>query len=245
MPGELAALQLASMISGGTSGLKMVGGLVGNYFNRRAALKDIANLPKYQIPGEIQTMLDLYKQRAGAEMPGTDLAKEGIASSQAASLNAAREAGGGAASLNAAAQSQLASNMSYNNLAVQAAQYRAARQAELGGAFQTMAKYKDEAWNINTYNPAMMALNVNQQYRGAQLNTLLGGVEQAGAAGVNYFGQKAYNEQLDKMNPWLQLESMGVNKPPDPLFGPAQGTFDSLKGQYDYTPSYGSYPPTT
>ena len=114
--------------------------------------KDRKNRPQYQIPGEIGKNQTLAQQQYLQGVPEATKAaeREQINQGAAGALSQSSSRGGGLSGIAGLNQQQ---NQGYAGMAVQDAQARQAGLGTLMGANQTMADYRDQAFQMNTLNP--------------------------------------------------------------------------------------------
>lgn len=149
---------LISLIGGSTTGtIEAVAGSL-QYYNAMEKLSDLRDKrPVYEIPGEVQQMVDLYSreyQGAYDELGWESGARSRQRESTAAGISASREAATSASDLLGATTSLY----SQERRAMADLEIEAARQKEqrrqmysqlYGQALGTQAQYQDKAWNWN------------------------------------------------------------------------------------------------
>ena len=208
---------------------------VGSYFANKNALK---NYPQLDTTAATNA-LNLAKQMAGQEMPGLNVAKEQIASSEAARANKLAEIGGNSAGvLGAVAQGGYTTNQAYNALATRAAEYRLANQQRLADAYRyqqglNSQLYQNQLakWNLGRMNTQQLYSNIGQ------------GLGDVAAAGANAAGYQSYIDMMKGMSPWTG-NAAGLN---NGGYGGGQAVPTPGNVLPDYTPRNNNFynPPTT
>ncbi len=148
---------------------------------RRDAKRDAKNRPKYEIPKEIGENLSDAQKDALQGLPEEQrqmyLSNLQRGSAQALAGGGSRKAGlAGVQSIN---QQQ---NDAYGNLLSMDAQARMSNKQALYGARQTMADYRDQAFQFNTINPYYEQIAARNQ-RDEQLSQSLSSAAQMGGSG--------------------------------------------------------------
>lgn len=128
--------------------------------------------PTYNIPSEIGANQAMFRAQANStRIPGQAIAENNIKAGSANAMRNVQNASRNTSDILAAA-SQVNSNQNsaFNNLAVQGAQNQMANRDRLANANQTMADYKNQAFDYNKNQPYMnqMAQKMALQQSGAQ-----------------------------------------------------------------------------
>lgn len=148
--------------------------------------------PEYNIPQEIQQNLNqaqLYAQQ-GLPMDVYNRAAGNIDRNAAFGLRSLGDRRSGIAGVSALNQS---TNDAYSNLAMQDAQARMNNLAQLYNARNTMAGYRDKAFDLNKMQPFIQRAQEAQALQGAGLQNIMKGLQGAG----NTLSAQAYYNALN------------------------------------------------
>lgn len=208
------SLLAGALISGGLSAVK---GIVGAVQSRRAA-KDLRNIqrPTYERPQEAGEMLDMFRQRASiSQMPG----QEGMESRMGAGVaqgvqDIQRTASSSVAAMGAVTGLHGRRQDAIRDLGVQFAEYKSARQAELGQALGQAAQYSDREFDMNKWQPYQVRMNELTSQKQAGAANMWGGLEGMGTAFNNLQGTQGYLDVLKQMGQGGQGQSMPPIPPP-------------------------------
>ena len=138
--------------------------------------------PTYEIPQEISQNLSQTQQQALQGMP-EDQKQQYISNlqrSSAYSLSQANSRKGGLQGLGAINQNQ---NDAYGNMLSMDSQARMQNQNQLMGARQTMADYRDQAFQLNKENPYYEKTAQNNALIGAGMQNMSQGFQQGNQGG--------------------------------------------------------------
>lgn len=187
----------ASAIEGLSGGIKAIGGYFAARKAERDLQKELSSMPKYTRPEEYEDLLKLYKERAAAqEMPGQSLAEQKLGATTAAGIRQAQKAApSSVAALGATTSLHEAHMNAIRDLEIQFAQYKANREAELGGVYQQGAQYADQAWQYNQWYPSQVRLNIAGDRLAAARAMMYGGAEQAESGVLRGIGTIAQVKQ--------------------------------------------------
>lgn len=155
-----------------------IGAVVGggiSYFKSKSQQKKArainATRPKYVIPSEVGTNVNMYNTMANtSRLPGQSLMEDNIKSNTANTFNQAQNAAGGSggsamlASLGRVNQNQ---NEEINKLNIAGAENQQANKDKLAGANSTMADYKQQEFDYNQNQPYELALMRKRALEGA------------------------------------------------------------------------------
>lgn len=116
--------------------------------------------PKYTRPDEINQYLENAKASSTSEMPGLDLAKQGIDQSVATGIANVKNLSDNPTSSLASVQ-QLAKNQMnmYSNLAMQNTQFHQQEKQKLQQALQQAGHYSDQEFEYNVNQPRQFDMN--------------------------------------------------------------------------------------
>jgi len=154
------------------------------------AKKDLAReFPKYSRPEEYNKILSLYQREAGrGELPGQDRYEARISESTSRGVrSAAKYADSPVAAVAASSQLYGQQQSAIRDLGLQYAAFQQRAQQNLAGAYQMGAQYSDKEWWQNVGYPDQVRRNMAAQRFNAGQQNLWGGLDQLGAAGINYF----------------------------------------------------------
>ena len=193
------SLLAAALISGGLSAAK---GIFGAVQSARAS-KGLRNIqrPEYERPQEAGEMLDMFRQRASiSQMPG----QEGMESRMGAGVaqgvqDIQRTASSSVAAMGAITGLHGRRQDAIRDLGVQFAEYKSARQAELGQALGRAAEYSDKEFAMNKWQPYQVRMNELTSQKQAGAANMWGGMEGMGAAFSNLQGTQSYLDILKQM----------------------------------------------
>jgi hypothetical protein len=175
--GWAAAAQAAPYVMQGIQGISQ-----NSQGNKLAAMNQ---RPTYNIPSSMNKAVGIAEGNMLAEMPGQSRAEANIGSGSAAALDAVREAGGGSASIMAAA-TQIHQNQSdaYSDLATKANLFKMQNQQNLVNTLQAFGDYQDQEWYLNKYNPYMERAAAARALKGSgqqNMNQAFAGLADTGA----------------------------------------------------------------
>jgi hypothetical protein len=147
----LGGLLTAGAITGVSAGIKGISAWNQN----RKANKMQANRQTYQIPQEIANNQAMYKGLANSSrLPGQSNLENQIGANSANGINAAMQGAGSSADVLASiGNTQNNTNGALNNLAVEGAQNQNMNRDKLAQANNTMADYKNQAFDYNQNEP--------------------------------------------------------------------------------------------
>src|SRR5512133_2058896 len=205
MIGALATMGIGAGIQGLMGlGRSIVGGIQSSRANK--ALKNF-KLPQYTMPSELENMLSLYEQRAGAnELPGQSLIENKLGAQTAFGQRAAEKYAGTSGQALGAVTGLYGQQMNaVRDLGIKFADFKAQRQNELGHAQQIMAEAQDKQWEINQWLPAQYKYNELQSQKQAGASNLWGGLQDVAGAGMNFMGGQVQLSTLQAMNPWANI----------------------------------------
>ena len=175
-------------IMGGLGLAKLITGAV----QTSRAKKDLAKeFPKYSRPEEYDKLLSLYQREAGrGELPGQDRYEAKISESTSRGVrSAAKYADSPVAAVAASSQLYGQQQSAIRDLSLQYAAFQQRAQQNLAGAYQMGAQYSDKEWWQNVGYPDQVRRNMAAQRFNAGQQNLWGGLDQLGAAGINYFAR--------------------------------------------------------
>ncbi len=173
-------------IMGGLGLTKLITGAVQS----ARAKKDLAReFPKYSRPEEYNKLLSLYQREAGrGELPGQDRYEAKISEGTARGVrSAAKYADSPVAAVAASSQLYGQQQSAIRDLGLQYAAFQQQANRNLAGALQMGAQYSDKEWWQNVGYPDQVRRNMAAQRFNAGQQNLWGGLDQLGAAGINYF----------------------------------------------------------
>lgn len=156
---------------------------------RRRARKDLGRLedPTMEMPSSITQMIELARLRAGSEMPGLSTARDELGARTSRGVEAVSRAARTPGDITAATRDLYAEEMrGIRQLETSGAEYRAARERELMGAYGTQGEYQQRMFDVNVMLPYQRRL---QQYMtdaqtGGQ--NIAHGIGTMGAAGTDF-----------------------------------------------------------
>lgn len=179
--------------------------------------------PTYTRPEEVGEMVDLYRRRALAtQLPGQESIESGLGATVAEGVTQAqRAAPSSVAALGAVTDLYGRKQGAIRDLGIQFAEYKAARQAELGSALGQAAGYSDREFEMNQWMPYQVRMNELMGRRQAGAANLFGGAEGVGMAFNNLAGTQSYLDVLRSLNPsgaggWSEATSR-FNAPQSPM----------------------------
>lgn len=173
-------------IMGGLGLTKLITGAVQS----ARAKKDLAReFPKYSRPEEYNKLLSLYQREAGrGELPGQDRYEAKISEGTARGVrSAAKYADSPVAAVAASSQLYGQQQSAIRDLGLQYAAFQQQATRNLAGAYQLGGQYSDKEWWQNVGYPDQVRRNMAAQRFNAGQQNLWGGLDQIGAAGINYF----------------------------------------------------------
>lgn len=154
------------------------------------AKKDLAReFPKYSRPEEYNKLLSLYQREAGrGELPGQDRYEARISESTSRGVrSAAKYADSPVAAVAASSQLYGQQQSAIRDLGLQYAAFQQQATRNLAGAYQLGGQYSDKEWWQNVGYPDQVKRNMAAQRFNIGQQNLWGGLDQLGAAGINYF----------------------------------------------------------
>jgi hypothetical protein len=151
----LGGLATAGVITGISAGIKGISAL----HQAHKAKKMQVNRPTYQIPQEILNNQAMYKNLANSSrLPGQSNIENQIGANSANSINAAMQGAGSSADVLASlGNTQNNTNNALNNLAIEGAQNQNMNRDKLAGANESLAQYRDQAFDYNKNEPYQQA----------------------------------------------------------------------------------------
>ena len=214
------------LFAGATGIAQTIGGIVQTKRANKKLRELEENKQPYQIPSGIQAMLEIYKQRAGGEMPGLSAARENIASSGAGAVGQISEqAGGGISSLGAIADIYSQQLNAYRQLDAQSAQYQDQSMRELGSAYGAMAPYQNLAYDYNVQKPYEQAVAMYLGQKTAGQQNMMTGLQNVAGAAAGYLGTNSKVQSVEQMygsNAGMSKDALGNSMPS--TFGMPTGT---------------------
>ncbi len=216
---------LGTAIGAGAGALLGAGiGLYQHQHNKKKAAEDEANRPKYEIPVEIQQNLTQAQQQELQGLPEEQkqqfISNLQRSSAYALSQGSSRRAGlAGVASVN---QNQ---NDAYGNMLSQDSAARMENQNKLYGARQTMADYKDQAFQINKENPYYEQIAQRNSNNGALAKTLMNTANLGSYIGGNIQRGATNNPQIQPIG--------NINNPNQAQYG----NYGGAQNSYNYNPN--------
>jgi hypothetical protein len=155
--------------------------------------------PTYEIPEEIKQNLTQAQQDALQGLPEEQKQQflTNIQRNSAQSLAAGSSRKGGLAGISAINQNQ---NDSYGSLMAADSQARMQNKQQLYGARQTMADYRDQAYQINKSNPFYENTASNNAMIGAGMQNMSQGFQQGNQGGGADFSKAGSKTQQYPLN---------------------------------------------
>lgn len=181
--------------------------------------------PEYEIPDEVKAALTLSKVAyADPRLAGQGQAQNQIDATAANTVQQARDFGNPMAAL---ASIQSNTNTATNNLNVAAAQQQERDRAGLQDMLGTMAKYQDQAFQLNKFAPYEQKYQEGRQQVGAGQQNVYGALDKISSVGLQMLsgagGNQAINipdlagdaaqsaAQTQKMGSFIDLFGKNVN----------------------------------
>jgi len=216
---------LAMLISGGISGAtNLIQSLTGKAQAAKAE-RAISNWqpPTYKRPEEYGQILSLLKQRATSEMPGLSQLYANAGAGMAAQNRAIQSYADSPVSALGASSNLYNSYLNQvRNLGVQAALYKAQREAELAKGLEMGANYGEKEYYYNKFYPDQVRMNLLADRYRAGLQGMYGGLSGLGQTAMGTMGNIAQYGALRGMYPTerglMEYSSpieAGVNNPLD------------------------------
>jgi hypothetical protein len=184
--------------------------------------------PTYTRPDEVNEMVDLYRQRAAiSQLPGQEAIESGLGATVAQGISdVQKSASSSVSALGAITDLYGKKQSAIRDLGIQFAEYKAARQAELGGALDKSAGYSDKEFEMNQWLPYNVKMNELMSRRQAGAANLFGGAESIGTAFNNLAGTQSYLEILKRLAPGNQPSAKPSQTPVEPLWRPPTPTLN-------------------
>ena len=163
--------------------------------------------PTYEIPEEISKNLNQAQQQALQGMPEEQKQQylANLQRSSAYALGQSNSRKGGLQGLSAINQNQ---NDAYANMLGMDAQARMANQDKLMGARQTMADYRDQAFQINKSNPYYEKTAQNNAMIGAGMQNMSQGFQQGNSGGSGGYEGAGKQQSVSSGN---QFDTQGFD----------------------------------
>lgn len=157
--------------------------------------------PTYTRPTEANELLDLYRQRAAAtQLPGQEAIESGLGATVAQGVSDVQNtASSSVSALGAITDLYGRKQQAVRDLGIQFAEYKAAREGELGGALGQSAAYTDKEWEMNKLRPYEIRMNELTGQRQAGATNLFGGLEGMGSAFMNMAGTQSHLDILKQL----------------------------------------------
>lgn len=157
---------------------------IAGLFQMLSGQDDLDNLkrPVYKIPGEAQNQFALARQAyADPNTPGASYMRDRVDMNTSNALRAAQEGGGG---LSTIAAIQANANNAGREVEMQVARDKQQQLDRLGQMSDIMAKYRDQAWQMNEYAPYADKYAEARQKYGAGMQNMYNGLDRLGAIGT-------------------------------------------------------------
>lgn len=135
--------------------------------------------PEYEIPQGAQDSLSLAKEMANYDrLPGAKEAEDEISAGSASAVRGIQETGMSSSSKLAAISAiNTNQNKALRNLAVEGAKYRDVNKVRLGTAYDRMARYQDEEFNVNQMKPYLAAMDSSRRLKDTGIDRIMGGIK--------------------------------------------------------------------
>lgn len=145
----------------------MIVDLIMGLVNSGKAKKIDAKRPEYTIPQEVFQNQKMYEALASSSrVPGQSYIENQIGQNQANALSATQRAAGSSADALAAISGiQQNSNNMFNQLGMQGAEFQAANRDKLAQANETVADYRQQAFDYNKNQPYQIKMAQKQKYQ--------------------------------------------------------------------------------
>ena len=189
---------MPALIIAGTAAAVQAGIGVAQYAK---GVKDLKNLtrPEYHIPPEIEKNMTEADLMAYYGMPDAQKAEyqQNIQRAQQAATRGIADRKGGIGSIVAAQQQ---TQDAYTKMLSMDVQQRMANIQRAQQMRQTMAQYKDKAWQINEMDPYEQSYAEAQAMMGAGMQNVMGGIQSAGSMAMTAVGDPDLMARLQKNN---------------------------------------------
>lgn len=153
--------------------------------------------PTYTIPAEIRNALALRQMNLNAPMAGYNQSRADISSRQASTNAAARNVRDASQVAALAAAGQAQATQGDTRLAVANAQDYQVRLSGLERAQNTMARYRDKAFDLNEYEPFQDKARTKAALIQGGLTNIMGGMNNAARGFGQMAGMQAYRDYLN------------------------------------------------
>lgn len=177
---------MPALIVAGTTAAIQAGIGVAQYAK---GVKDLKNLtrPEYHIPPEIEKNMTEADLMAYYGMPDAQKAEyqQNIQRTQQAATRGIADRKGGIGSIVAAQQQ---TQDAYTKMLSMDVQQRMANIQRAQQMRQTMAQYRDKAWQINEMDPYEQSYAEAQSMMGAGMQNFMGGLQAAGSMAMTKYG---------------------------------------------------------
>lgn len=172
--------------------------------------------PEYEIPEEIKKNLSVAERMALEGLPAEQKRQyvENLNKNMGAALSGFTGRKAGLQGLTSLVQSQ---NEAFKNLAVEDAMARQRNELSAMNQRETMAQYKDKAFELNKMQPYQEQVDEGQALVGSGIQNIAGSLNQLGGVGQFMLSSKMYNNRYQNQpqggNPWAGNEGamMGFN----------------------------------
>lgn len=157
--------------------------------------------PTYTRADETNELVDLYRKRAAAtQLPGQEAIESGLGATVAQGVSDVQNtASSSVSALGAITDLYGRKQQAVRDLGIQFAEFKAARQGELGDALKTGAAASDKEFEINKWLPYQTKMNEYTSQKQAGAANLFGGFEGIGTAFNNMAGTQGYLDILKKL----------------------------------------------
>jgi hypothetical protein len=197
----MAPLVAAALITGGLSLGKSIFGGIQALSGSNKMNKLLANRPQYNISQGYQDAFKTYQSLANSNLPGYDIMQGQIQQSGAKAMDyASKGAMGSNQYMSAALQSQDKELDAIKNLGLMSAQWRTQQKQNLAEAENQMGQLQDTQWRENVLTPWNIRANIAGEKYKTGIETVLGGLQEAGSSFMNYAGTKSLFDMYKNMN---------------------------------------------
>jgi hypothetical protein len=180
---------IASMVEGGAGLAEGIYGWLKGKEGKKEMDALMANYPKWEIPNSYKESMNIMGQLANGNMPGYDLAKEGIQETMAQTAGEAKEG--------AISSSQYQDTMARMNqrslkairdLNIQNAQMKAAAQKDFAGAKSAYGDLETQQWDQNINRLWNIKMNMAQSKYNEGTAMVQSGVDTFVQSGFDFAG---------------------------------------------------------
>ncbi len=188
-------LTISLILSGAKAGFGALQAHKGNKLAKQAVR------PSYQIPSAVnQYLANAQTMAQNQRLPGQSAIEENISGSTAQGVRAAQESANNPAALMATIAALNANqNNALTDVGVKGAEMQQNNQMNLQGALQNYAGYQDKAFDINQMQPYQQKAAAATALKGAGIQNIWGGVENAGGTLMNMSAQNADKKKYEAM----------------------------------------------